>query len=220
LFEILRLSRHFNNVVDFGCGSSTEYARFYKPDGYIGFDLTGNPQFDESVHREQANYRSWDEIGKWFDKGGTTGVISLFSAELFASAEENTQLYETIFANTRDIGAILTGGIHYQDKMEQEWVAEEGGIRSRQTFSTIKPEEESEAFHEFRFTLPNPSRMFGDCIEVFRLLFKKEEFTEEDVRLVKAFETFPGITDTDTNIPEELLSVPVLRIYSPTARLP
>lgn len=207
LFEIVKCSRHFHNVADFGCGSSTEFARFAKPPKYIGFDLTEAPQFDEHVHREQANYRNWDEISKWFDQVGLTGGISLFSVELFASAKENTAFYETIFANTTNAGAMLTGGIHYPDKMGQEWVAEQGEIRSRQTFSAIRPTEESESFYEFRFALPNSSKMFGECTEVFRLLFKKGKITDEDMRLVRTLQAFAGVTETDSNIPEQFLSI-------------
>lgn len=206
LFEIIRANQRFSHVVDFGCGSSTEFARFAKPESYIGFDLTDTPIFDPSVTRVQADYRQLEAIRFLCDGRAISAGVSLFSAELFASPEENAAFYSGVFKSIDGLGAILAGGIHYQDRLGEIWVSEEGGIRSRQTFSKIEPAERDAAFDEFRFTLPNPSRMFGECTEVLRLLFKKGQFNLDDAQMSRQIKEFQGITEIDTTLTAEQLA--------------
>ncbi len=91
LFEIIRTNSRFNHVIDLGCGSSTEFARFGRPESYIGFDLTDTPIIDTSVTRVQADYRQLTLIRPWCEGRAISAAISLFFPSSCLPARRRTR---------------------------------------------------------------------------------------------------------------------------------
>jgi hypothetical protein len=170
IFALARAYPAFDSVVDLGCGQFNEFFVHAKPASYLGIDTTAEPGANgrRVVTGDYRNTPLPALIGDF----KPTALVSLFSSEITAPAEENYKLYERIFREL-PIQAALVSGFFYANSMNVNPIGETGGILSYQTLES--PESvKNDLFTEKRIILPVPSKMFGqDVYEVWKLLERR-----------------------------------------------
>lgn len=155
VLRIAALDAAFQNVVDFGCGTSREFLVHAKPSKYVGIDLCDRADI-------QADYRTFDLARL---PARPDAFVSLFSIEI--TEKDNYPFYEKVF-HALPVKMGLVSGFYYAG-CDEDAVDEAGGVRSYQTLEKIE-NVRSSVFSEKRIILPVPSTMFGkDVIEVWKL---------------------------------------------------
>jgi len=104
VFKIALLNPAFQNVIDFGCGTS-EFYNFAKPEFYIGIDVNAELLLENNRNNEsfnkliiQSNYfEDLEGIAERLREQEPAGFVSLFSAEIMAPVNEKYSLYNKIF---------------------------------------------------------------------------------------------------------------------------
>ncbi len=154
----------FDDVLDLGCGRQTEFLIYTSPKQYIGIDLAAAAPNIVGDYRKDLNL-----INNTINKYNLTSIVSLFSIEMTAPAEENYLFYHKLFENPK-IKYILSSGGYYSKNKTQAIIEETGILTS---YQTIEPIEDAlnDTFDEIRFTFSCPSKLFGeDVIEVWKLM--------------------------------------------------
>lgn len=155
-------------VIDLGCGLG-EYVSYDEVHAkYFGVDLNATGIDGNFL---QADYTKLD-FGDMLPFT-PNAFISLFSIELFNSAEARYTLYKRVFSQFPSVNFGLVAGFFYESKRDLEVVEETGGITSHQTIEDPSLFI-SDVFTELRICLKVPSVMFGDdVIEVWKILVRK-----------------------------------------------
>lgn len=166
VFSIVRQNSAFDKVIDLGCGQSREFYVYVNPLAYLGIDINAQAL---NIHR--GDYRSGEAMDT-IQEFGPSAFVSLFSAEITASVEQNYILYEQLFrCSTIKMG--LVSGFFYSKRKESTTVAETGGVQSYQTLESIESVVSS-TFLETRIILPVPSHMFGDDVfEIWKIFERR-----------------------------------------------
>lgn len=173
VFAIANLDPAFNNVIDLGCGLS-EFHQWCAPLFYLGIDLNASNQVDTSFRCATGDYRVLDVLRAKIGSCVPTAFVSLFSAEITASAQDNRTFYEQLFQAFPVLKSGLVSGFYYHKRKDTNPVIETGDVVSYQTLGGIE-DYASPLFDQFWVTLPVPSKMFGeDVVEVWRFLKRKQ----------------------------------------------
>jgi hypothetical protein len=105
---------------------------------------------------------------------GIEGFVSLFSVENTAPYKTNYKFYEWLFTSHPQMQMGLTAGFYYSDKKQYNPITEAGDIMSFQTTEAME-DVVSPVFHEYRLTLPVPSKLFGPNVyEVWKFFHRKK----------------------------------------------
>ena len=169
VFSLIETYVEFNHVIDLGCGLQ-EFRRFTNPFTYVGVESPRSTFCqDDNVILFDYRHEDFTAIVKSMNK--PLSFVSLFSSEIVAPYQENYELYERLFKETRLIMGLVSG-FYYANRKSQKIVKETGEIASFQTLEPIE-EVKSDIFHETRITVPCPSKMFGpNVIEVWKIFRK------------------------------------------------
>lgn len=168
IFSTMENSPH---VVDLGCGRSQEFRRFGDWESYIGFDAFAEDP-ETPLDPRPGDYRNGGFVDS-LKELPITAFVSLFSTEITASANQNTELYRQLFSSLDDLRWGLVSGFYYISSKNVNPVGETGGVTSWQTLHALEDQPCPE-FDEYRIDMKVPSAMFGeDVVEVWRIFQRK-----------------------------------------------
>ena len=173
--EILKhISLDYRTLLDLGCGKSCEAKRLFSPENYIGVDLS--PPKNKETKEEKyitGNYRD-KTVLETIEPGTVSMITSLFSVEITKPFLQNYSFYKDLFGRFINAEQIIVSGFYYKNKADQIVVEETGGLWSYQSIENpliVK----NNFFHEERYHLDAPSKLFGeDVVEVWKVFTRKE----------------------------------------------
>lgn len=159
--------RPLTAIVDLGCGRTKEALRLFSPLRYIGVDADPAVGADITMnYRDVEGLRLAMKHPNLETLRHPSTFVSLFSTELTASPEVNTEYYAKLFNTFPSLRRGVVAGFYYSRRRTEPTVSEAGGLTSWQSIGDL-----TVSMRETRVALRVPSKLFGDdVVEVWRLL--------------------------------------------------
>lgn len=176
--KMFRLFGNFENefyqprdIIDLGCATQEFYQYDVHHNKYFGIDLN-------HIERER------NAILGDYTKVNLTDIcsfipntfVSIFSTEIIMSAADKYKFYERIFKENASIEFGLVSGFYYKGKEQDETLIETSGGYNDIVYQTVEDQMyyQSEVFEEWRTYIDVPSEMFGNLVEVWKILSRKK----------------------------------------------
>lgn len=166
MFRLLhRLCDGEKRVVDYGCGTGEFDFYDRNHEAYFGIDQN---KVSDSLPHFVCDFMS-GEIVLPFQP---TVFISVFASEIIMPPESKYAFYRNVFNKYPTINIGMVAGAFYKGKENEETVREESGFTIFQTIEQphkwICPQ-----FTEVRCYCDVPSAMWGNVVEVWKFLIRK-----------------------------------------------